>query len=226
MMGTRKNAVLCLRRSTENQEQSIDDQRRVITAYAKQEGYTVLREYVDDAISGADTAKRDAFHQMIEDASSGDFRTVLVYDVSRFSRDDPDEAGYWRHKLRRRGVEVVYCADTIPDGEEGDLPEAVREIYESFVGGDSYRAVAQGLNARGIPSPNGGRWITSTVRDLLFNPCYCGDAVYNRRGSCSSRRRSYEPEKQMTRSEATGATRRHVASWRSSGRYRLRIGGS
>ncbi len=257
MMGSAKNAVLYLRRSTEKQEQSIDDQRSAILAHAEREGYTVLREYVDDAISGADTARREAFHQMVEDARSGEFKTVLVYDISRFSRDEPDEAGYWRHTLRDRGVEVVYVADTIPDGDEGDLvlsvsqwtkhqylihlsrdtlrgavsvarkgfsagkpapygyrrlaidhttgsqrvlerkqqasgservkliPDddergVVREIYESFVGRGSYRTIAQALNERGVPAPRGGRWVSSTIRDLLLNPAYSGDAVYNR----------------------------------------------
>ena len=257
-MAKGKVAVLYLRRSTEKQEHSIDDQRSTVMAYAEADGYHVLREYVDDGISGADTAKREAFQQMVEDARSGDFDTVLCYDVSRFSRDDPDEAGYWRHVLRQRGVEVEYVADTIPEGIEGDIilsvtqtmkhrflhdlsretlrgavstarkgfsagkpapygyrrlaidertgtervlqngqqsssgervklvasdngePAVVRDIFGMFVGGAGYKTIAQELNRRGVPSPRGGRWSQTTIRDLLLNPAYCGDAVYNR----------------------------------------------
>ena len=45
-------AVAYLRRSTDRQEQSIGDHRKVIRRYADENGYQLLDEYVDDAISG------------------------------------------------------------------------------------------------------------------------------------------------------------------------------
>ncbi|NQU38204.1 MAG: recombinase family protein, partial [Actinobacteria bacterium] len=48
-------AVLCLRMSDEEQVESIPAQRVELTRYAKVHGYTIVREYVDEAISGDDT---------------------------------------------------------------------------------------------------------------------------------------------------------------------------
>ena len=45
--------VAYLRRSTDRQEQSLDDQRRAIETYAEEEGFEVIQWFVDDAISGA-----------------------------------------------------------------------------------------------------------------------------------------------------------------------------
>ena len=45
-------AVGYLRRSTEQQEQSIPDQRNAIDRYATEYGIQVIRYYIDDAVTG------------------------------------------------------------------------------------------------------------------------------------------------------------------------------
>ena len=62
-------AVAYLRRSTEKQEASIPDQRSAVKQYAAKHGYKLIREYVDDAISGDDTEKRLDFQRMIGDCA-------------------------------------------------------------------------------------------------------------------------------------------------------------
>ena len=84
-----KKAIVYLRRSTDKQEQSIPDQRKAIQKYAEDNGYKIIREYVDDGISGAATGKREAFKRMFSEIEkpNKDFNTVLVYDTSRWSRE-------------------------------------------------------------------------------------------------------------------------------------------
>lgn len=83
-------AVAYLRRSSDRQEQPLADQRAPITRYSTEAGLRIIREHVDDAISGADSVNRRAFHQMMRDAQAThrNFRLVLVFDVSRFERFD------------------------------------------------------------------------------------------------------------------------------------------
>ena len=45
-------AVLYLRRSTDRQEKSIEDQRASLLAHAAKHGYKIVGEYVDDGING------------------------------------------------------------------------------------------------------------------------------------------------------------------------------
>ncbi len=57
-VASRPLAVAYLRRSTDRQEQSLDDQRRAIEIYAKREGFEIVDWFVDDAISGTSTGAR------------------------------------------------------------------------------------------------------------------------------------------------------------------------
>lgn len=100
-------AVAYYRRSTKKQEASIDDQRTAVEAYAKENGYVICLEYVDDGISGDLTEKRTEFLRMRDHASSGDFDVVLCWDQDRFGRFDSLEAGHWCYPFRQAGVYIV-----------------------------------------------------------------------------------------------------------------------
>ena len=131
-----RKAVAYVRRSTDRQDQSIGDQRRAIETYAEQHGFEVVEWYQDDAISGTSVDARRAFKRMGADAQAPGraWRHVLVYDVSRFSRGDLDEAGYLRHQFRQAGVEVVYVAENLTGGEADDLVVGVKQwMAQKFV---------------------------------------------------------------------------------------------
>jgi DNA invertase Pin-like site-specific DNA recombinase len=120
-------AAAYLRRSTTKQEASLDGQREAVQSFAKQHGYTVAREYVDDGISGATGDARPAFQQMIHDAGNGGgFKAVLAYDMSRFGRMDADETGHFRYLLRKVGVRVVFTDEN--DGGDSDAGEILRPV--------------------------------------------------------------------------------------------------
>lgn len=120
-------AVAYLRRSTDMQERSIPDQRAYIARWASEHGYRVTAEYVDDAISGTSAKGRNGFERMIADAERGaKFKAVLCYDISRFSRGGTNETGYYLHRLQRSGVDALFCAEGIPEGDEGELLQGVK----------------------------------------------------------------------------------------------------
>ena len=65
-----------------------------------------------------------------------------------------------------------------------DRVEVVQRIFSWYVDdGVGFKGVAQRLNREGIPGP--GRrtdtWAMSTIREMLLNPTYAGDMVWNRR---------------------------------------------
>jgi DNA invertase Pin-like site-specific DNA recombinase len=98
-------AVLYLRMSSAKQGKSIPAQRDELLKLAKLKGYTIVREYVDPAISGDDTERRVGFLKLREDCENGpDFSIILVWHEDRFSRNDPLEYGFWLKPIRDSGV--------------------------------------------------------------------------------------------------------------------------
>ena len=78
--GSTNTAVGYVRRSTDRQEQSIDDQKNILSKYAQDNGIRLNKFYVDNAISGTYTLKRKAFLQMISDAERDPrIRMVLFF---------------------------------------------------------------------------------------------------------------------------------------------------
>ncbi len=89
-------AVIYVRMSSGKQEASPEQQREEIRKLAKRMGFEMIREYLDEAISGAETHKRPDFVRMIDDAQKiGDFEAILCWDQDRFGRFDSLEAGEW-----------------------------------------------------------------------------------------------------------------------------------
>ena len=107
-------AVAYYRMSSDKQEASIGDQRTAVERYAIEHGYHIVREYIDEGISGDATERRTQFQAMHKAACNGrDFAAILVWDIDRFGRFDSMEAGYWVHPLRRAGVKLVSVADGV-----------------------------------------------------------------------------------------------------------------
>ena len=103
-----------IRMSTEHQQYSTENQADAIREYAARRGYRIVRTYADEGKSGLRIEGRDALKRLIADVSAGtaDFKTVLVYDVSRWGRfQDADESAYYEYVCRRAGVDVCYCAE-------------------------------------------------------------------------------------------------------------------
>jgi len=86
-----------------------------------------VRWFIDDAISGTSAKGRNAFEQLLGAAEGDhDFQAILCYDISRFSRGGTNETGYYLHRLKMAGVDVVFTADGIPEGDEGELIQGVK----------------------------------------------------------------------------------------------------
>jgi len=118
------------RRSTTAQDLSIEEQRAAVRAWASEHGYGIVREFSDDA-SGLDTARRRDFLTLLQVCSEPRGREadhVLVYDISRFSRLDPDEAAFHEYSLRRAGARVIYTHEpgANEDGVTGHLVKTLK----------------------------------------------------------------------------------------------------
>lgn len=150
-------AVIYARYSSHAQrEESIEGQLRVCYDYAAREGFSIVNEYIDRAVSGT-TDERPAFRRMISDSASRSFDTVLVYSVDRFARDRYAAATY-KHELKRHGVRIVSATQPITAEPEGILLEALLEGLAEYYSANLARGVRRGMHENALKCQSvGGR---------------------------------------------------------------------
>jgi len=124
------------------QDQSIDGQLRDCYAFAEREGYAVVGEYIDRALS-AKTGDRPDFQRMITDAAKKQFQTVLVWKLDRFARNRYDSAIY-KSKLKKHGVKVVSATENITDNPEGIILEGMLESMAEYYSANLSQNVKRG----------------------------------------------------------------------------------
>ena len=150
-------AVIYARYSTDSQrEESIEGQIRECTAYAEKNGFTVVKHYIDRAIS-AKTDNRPQFQQMIKDSERGIFDVIIVWKLDRFARNRYDSARY-KTQLKRNGVKLVSATEVISAGPEGIILESVLEGYAEYYSADLAEKVVRGQTENILKGRcNGGR---------------------------------------------------------------------
>ena len=150
-------AVIYARYSSDNQrEESIEGQIRECTAYAKKNGITIVKHYIDRAIS-AKTDNRPQFQQMIKDSDKKLFDIVLVWKLDRFARNRYDSARY-KTQLKKNGVKLMSATEIISEGPEGIILESVLEGYAEYYSADLAEKVVRGQTENILKGRcNGGR---------------------------------------------------------------------
>ena len=106
-------AVIYARYSSDNQrEESIEGQIRECTAYAEKNGITVVKHYIDRALS-AKTDNRPDFQQMIKDSEKRLFDIVLVWKLDRFARNRYDSTHYEYQLERNHEIGRASCRERV-----------------------------------------------------------------------------------------------------------------
>lgn len=119
-------AVIYARYSSTGQtEQSIEGQLRDCYKVAEELGLTIVKEYIDRAMTGKND-NRPNFRRMINDSAFGTFDVIITWKMDRFARNRTDSALY-KKILKDNGVKVIYAAEKIPEGNEGVILESVLE---------------------------------------------------------------------------------------------------
>lgn len=153
-----KRAVIYARYSSDKQrEESIDAQVRACKDYCIRKHYLVTKVYADEAKSGRDIAKRDAYNQMMADAVEGKFDIIIFHKIDRNSRN---EFNYYtvQNTLTRLGVEYAYAQQPIDDSPEGKMTEAMLVAMAAYYSRNLGKETKKGLNENAYKALfNGGR---------------------------------------------------------------------
>ncbi len=149
---------------------SAQRQRLAISQYAEANGYQIVKEYYDAAVSGADHIhSRDGFSRLLAYAEESEVRVVLVENASRFARDlIVQETGY--QLLTKSGIKLIAADD--PDAFTSETPTAVmvRQILGSVAQFEKANLVAKLRGARDRKSDINGHRIEGRKPYTETNP--------------------------------------------------------
>ena len=112
--------------SANQKETSLEDQRRNTHERARREGWRVVRDFEDAAISGSDNM-RPGYREMQAAAATKDFDVLVVDDLSRLTRDSVEQEQVIR-RLEFHGIRIVSTTDGY------DSTSAARKIHRGFKG--------------------------------------------------------------------------------------------
>ena len=106
---------------------SITDQLALAREHAARQGWFVVQEFTDAAISGASMANRPGLQELMRAAEARRFDAVLTESLDRLSRDLADSAALHR-QLSYWGVRIV----TLADGDVNKMLVAVKGLLGSM----------------------------------------------------------------------------------------------
>ena len=159
------NVVLYCRYSSDSQrEESIEGQLRECKAYCERNGMTVIKSYIDRALS-AKSDRRPDFQNLIRDSEKRLFEAVIVWKLDRFSRNRYDSA-YYKRVLRKNGVKVISATEPISDDATGILLESMLEGYAEFYSAELSEKIKRGITENALKCKyNGGNLATGYYID-------------------------------------------------------------
>jgi DNA invertase Pin-like site-specific DNA recombinase len=128
-----------VRRSTEHQQYSLENQSTAIEKYAESHSFRVVLTYFD-AKTGLVFKQRAGLRQMLQDVVAGTpiYKAILVYDVSRWGRfQDTDESAHYEFLCKSAGIPVHYCAETFAN--DGTFPSLIMKALKRTMAGEFSR---------------------------------------------------------------------------------------
>ncbi len=103
----------------QGESNSITNQKQLLENYATKNGYSHIRHFADDGVSGT-TFDREGFKAMIEKVEAGQVGTVIVKDMSRFGRDYLKVGFYTEVMFKEKGVRFIAINNGIDSENQQD----------------------------------------------------------------------------------------------------------
>ena len=114
----------------QGESNSISNQKRILEAYAKQNGFLNLRWYTDDGYSGANF-QRPGFQAMLADIEAGKVGTVIVKDMSRLGRNYLQVGMYTEMLFPQKGVRFIAVNDGVDSAQGENDFTPLRNLFKN-----------------------------------------------------------------------------------------------
>ncbi|MCF6217079.1 MAG: recombinase family protein [Emcibacter sp.] len=131
-------------------DKSIEDQVRICTERAEQQGWRVAQVYSDHAISGASMI-RPGIQQLLNDLQNGEYDIVLTEALDRLSRDQEDIAHIYK-RVTYADCQLI----TLSEGKVDELHIGLKGTMNQLFLKELARKTHRGLQGRALEGKNAG----------------------------------------------------------------------
>lgn len=173
LRATDKITALYCRLSQEDslagESNSVTNQRRILEAYAREHHFTNLSFFIDDGYSGTDF-NRPGIQKLIAEVEADRVSTIIVKDLSRFSRNSAMAGMFINFTFAEHGVRFIAINDNYdtidPNSIDNDFA-GIRNWFNEFYARDTSRKIRAVQKAKG---ERGDRLTTNVPYGYRKNP--------------------------------------------------------
>ena len=113
-----------------NESVSIAHQKSMLEDYARKNGFTNVRHYTDDGVTGT-SFNRPGLNEMVEEVKAGKITTVIIKDQSRIGRDVV-EVGLLKRTFEDNNVRFIAAEDGLDTANGFDIMSIFRDVINEF----------------------------------------------------------------------------------------------
>ena len=120
------------------ESESIGNQRKILQRYVKENNLCLVKEYVDDGISGT-TFDRPSFNELLQDIENKTIDMVITKDLSRLGRDYIKTGFYLEDYFPKNSIRYVAITDGIDtyiDSTNNDITPfkaIMNDMYAKYI---------------------------------------------------------------------------------------------
>ena len=114
---------------------SIANQKTILEAYARQNGFTNIRHFSDDGTSGT-VFNRPGLNAMLEEIKAGNVIVVIIKDQSRIGRDVL-EVGLLKRTFEEHNVRFIAANDNLDTAKGFDIMSIFRDVFNEWYVADA-----------------------------------------------------------------------------------------
>jgi site-specific DNA recombinase len=114
----------------QEEEKTIGTQLAAVREFSEKNGYTIVKEYIDDGWSG-DILARPQLDQLRQDTKNKTWEAVLIYDPDRLARRYSYQE-LLMDELQEAGIEVLFVTTPAPKNGEEKILHGVKGLFAEY----------------------------------------------------------------------------------------------
>ena len=153
--------------------QSINNQIRILSEYAIEQGFTIYDKYFDYHISGT-IFDREGLNRLLADAKAKKFNIIIVKDLSRFGRNYIEVGTYLNKIFPDLGIRFIAVNDNLDTDKPYDVMEIglknlLNHLYVKDIGRKIRRTFSMKLKTEMMRSRHYG-YVIKNKKATIYEP--------------------------------------------------------